>query len=226
MSDIIKMNKWTIDKYEWDAIMAWWWVFWKDVYKFWIIDACKSCLLQQAELKRLNEKWKEQWKDELSVRMWLHSWEAIVWDIGSKGKKMEYTALWDSVNLASRLEWVNKFYGTNICVSETVYEWAKDEFTFRYLDKIKVKGKTIWVKIYELVSYIWQESDLKKSIIRDFDQAMEYYFSQSFQEALNIFSNLVILWDKPSLTYQKRCEKYLLNPPGEGWDGIWVLDEK
>jgi len=225
MSNIILDNKWFINKYEWDAIMALWWVFWK-VEKFWVIDACKSCLLQQAKLKLLNEEWKKDWKDKLNVRMWLHTWPAIIWNIWAAWRKMEFTALWDSVNLASRLEWVNKFYWTNICVSEEVYELAKEYFTFRYLDKIKVKWKNIWVKIYELISYIWEEWDFKKDIIKQFTTWLDYYFKRNFKEALKIFSYLSELWDKPSITYKSRCEKYLLNPPPENWDWIWILDEK
>ncbi len=225
MSDIIKANKWTIDKYEWDAIMAWWWVFW-EIEKYGIIDACNSCLLQQMELKRLNEKWKQEWKNELTVRMGLNTWDAIVWNIWSKWKKMEFTALWDSVNLASRLEWVNKFYGTYICVSEDVYNEAKEKFTFRYLDKIRVKWKNIWINIYELISYIWEEWDFKKDIISRFSTAIGFYFEKNFNEAFNIFSALAELWDNPSKTYKSRCERYLVNPPHEDWDGVWVLDEK
>lgn len=225
MSNIILDNKWFVNKYEWDAIMALWWVFWT-VEKFWVIDACRSCLLQQAQLRSLNDQWRAEWKDELSVRMGLHTGNAIIWNIWAVWRKMEFTALWDSVNLWSRLEWVNKFYGTYICVSEDVYNIANEEFTFRYLDKIRVKWKNIWVNIYELVSYIWEEWDFKKDIIQNFDTAMKCYFDKKFNEAFIIFSRLSELWDNPSMTYKKRCEKYLVNPPTEDWDGIWVLDEK
>lgn len=225
MSNIILDNKGFINKYEWDAIMALWWVFWT-VENFWVIDACRSCLLQQAKLKLLNEEWKKAWKDELSVRMWLHTWPAIVWNIWATWRKMEFTALWDSVNLWSRLEWVNKFYWTNICVSEEVYDLAKEQFTFRYLDKIRVKWKNIWVKIYELISYIWEEGDFKKHIIKDFSVWLDNYFERKFQEAFKIFSSLAELWDNPSKTYKARCERYMVNPPSEDWDWIWVLDEK
>lgn len=225
MSHIIMDNKWFINKYEWDAIMALWWVFWK-VENYWIVDACRSALFQQAKLKELNEVWKQQWKDELSVRMWLHTGPAIIWNIGAEGRKMEFTALWDSVNLASRLEWVNKFYWTYICVSEDIYQEVKDKFTFRYLDKIRVKWKNIWINIYELISYTWETWIFKENIIADFERGISFYQKKSFQEAFEIFSKLAQLWDAPSKTYKKRCEMYLVNPPSEDWDGIWVLDEK
>ncbi len=141
MSDIIMDENWFINKYEWDAIMALWWSFIE--YDKWAYYSCLSAIKQQALLKTLNNDWKERWFAEIKVRIWIHTWEAIVWNIGSTWRKMEYTALWDSVNLASRLEWVNKFYWTYICVSEDIYIETAEYFEFRYLDIIKVKWKKI-----------------------------------------------------------------------------------
>lgn len=225
MSHIIMDNKWFINKYEWDAIMALWWIFWQ-TEKFWVIDACRSALLQQTKLKSLNAVWKEQKKDELSVRMGLHTGPAIIGNIWAEWRKMEFTALWDSVNLASRLEWVNKFYGTNICVSEDIYEEVKNVFTFRYLDKIRVKWKNIWINIYELVSYSWEAWIFRESIIKDFEIAIGFYMKKNFSQAKEVFEKLSKLWDNPSKVYVERCEVFLKNPPGEDWDGIWTMDEK
>ncbi|MDD5769831.1 MAG: adenylate/guanylate cyclase domain-containing protein [Candidatus Gracilibacteria bacterium] len=225
MSNIILDNKGFINKYEGDAIMALWGVFGK-VEDFGVIQACKSALLQQIKLKSLNEKWKNEGKNELQVRMGLHTGNAIIGNIGASGRKMEFTALGDNVNLGSRLEGVNKFYGTNICVSKQVYELTKKYFTFRYLDKIKVKGKNIGIEIYELISNIGEQSDLKQDIINKFEEAIKYYVNRQFNEALKIFSYLDELGDNPSKTYKKRCEMYLINSPSEDWDGVWVLDEK
>lgn len=225
MSHIIMNNKWFINKYEWDAIMALWWVFWK-VENYWVVDACHASLLQQTKLKELNEIWKQEWKDKLSVRMWLHTGPAIIWNIGAEGKKMEFTALWDSVNLASRLEWVNKFYGTNICVSEDIFKEVKDKFTFRYLDKIRVKWKNIWINIYELVSNAWESWIFKENIISDFEKAIKMYINRDFKKAKEIFEKLSKLWDNPSKVYEKRCEIFIKNPPENNWDGIWTMDEK
>lgn len=226
MSNIIMDNKGFINKYEWDAIMALWWVFWNNTEKYWIIDACKSCLFQQAQLRVLNEEWKAAWKDELSVRMWLHVWNAIIWNIGAEWRKMEFTALGDNVNLASRLEWVNKFYGTYICVSENIYQEAKDIFTFRYLDTIRVKWKNIWINIYELISYIWEAGPLKTQIIQDFELWIQLYQKKQFQSAKEIFKKCAELWDTPARVYLKRCQLFIQTPPEENWDGIWTMDEK
>jgi len=225
MSDIIIERRWFINKYEWDAIMALWWVFWKE-NKNWIIDACNSCLEQQLKIKELNEVYKEEWKDEISVRMWLHSGNAIIWNIWSIWKKMEFTALWDNVNLASRLEWVNKFYGTLICTSEIIYEEAKNDFVFRYLDIIRVKWKNIWVRIYELVWKLWEVKEEELEQIKQFEIWVKYYSNQEFDKAIEIFIKLSNLWNKTSLIYLKRCQNFITNPPPNNWDGIYNMEEK
>lgn len=224
MSNIIMDHKWFINKYEWDAIMALWWVFWH-VENFWVIDACESCLLQQEKLSLLNKQWEIQWKDILSVRMWLHTWNAIIWNIWAKWRKMEFTALWDSVNLASRLEGVNKAYNTNICCSEDIYLEAREKYFFRYLDVIKVKWKNKWVKIYELLGRIWEMEDYKLDIISNFNNWILAYIKRDFQKAKEIFEKLSVV-DNPSKIYLQRCEDYILNPPSEDWDWIYVMKTK
>ena len=180
MSNIIMDERGFIDKYEWDAIMALWWVFGYENSSTY--DNCKSALLQQEKLRILNKDWKERFWEELKIRMWLHTWEAIVWNIGAEGRKMEFTALWDSVNLASRLEEVNKKYWTYLCVSETVYKEQKNNFEFRFLDQIKVKWKNIPVKIYELISKKWETSDLKKEIVLEFEKAIALYLEKNLKK--------------------------------------------
>ena len=158
--------------------------------------------------------------------MWLNTWEAIVWNIWSKWRKMEFTALWDSVNLASRLEEVNKKYWTYLCVSEAVYKEQKDNFEFRYLDKIRVKWKTIPVSIYELLSHRWELSDLKQDIVKWFNIWIDLYLKGSFKKASEIFDKLSKLWDKPSLTYAKRCLQFEIVGPGDDWDWVWTMKTK
>ena len=228
MSHLIMDERWFINKYEWDAIMALFWVFGYEQTSNY--DNCKSALLQQEALKRLNAWWKEKYWETLSVRMWLHFGEAIIWNIGAVGRKMEFTALGDSVNLASRLEWVNKFYSTDICVSEDVYNDQKDNFEFRKLDKIKVKWKNKPITIYELLSFKNKLSKLQIWLRVWFEKALEFYFKWDFEEASKIFKKLWELWDKPSLVFSRRCLqleiKYEINIPREWWDWIWEFNKK
>ena len=160
MSNIIMDDRWFINKYEWDAIMALFWVFGYEQTSNY--DNCKTALLQQKALRKLNAKWKEEYNETLSVRMWIHFWEAIIWNIWAVWRKMEFTALWDNVNIASRLEGVNKYYSTDICASAIVYEEQKVNFEFRKLDMIRVKWKNKPITIYELIWFKDEISDLKK----------------------------------------------------------------
>ena len=102
---------------------------------------------------------------------------------------MEFTALWDNVNLASRLEWVNKFYGTYICVSEDVVNQTKDNFSYRYLDKIRVKWKDQPVVIYELLARKGCLTEKRKATILKFTQWIKCYLSQDFEEAVKYIYN-------------------------------------
>lgn len=224
MSDIILDEKWFINKYEWDAIMALWWVFIDDEKSSY--SSCLVALKQQNLLKDLNEKWQKEWIPKIKVRIWLHVWEAIVWNIGSKGRKMEFTALWDNVNLASRLEWVNKFYRTYMCVSEDIYNENKEKFEFRYLDTIRVKWKDNPVKIYELLAFKWELSKEKRQVLKKFSEAIELYKIRDFVSAKTMFEELVKLWDEPSNTYLERCKVYIKKGPKATWDGVWDFEEK
>lgn len=224
MSNIIMDNKWFVNKYEWDAIMALWWVFGFNQDSSY--QMCLSALKQQEALKQLNIEWKNRGFSEIKVRIWMHFWKAIIWNIWSEGRKMEFTALWDSVNLASRLEWVNKFYWTYICVSEDVYNIEKNNFEFRYLDKIRVKWKQNSINIYELISLKWELNIEKQKILSKFDEAIELYKEMKFKDALEIFKELYESWDKPSMTYKKRCEVYTKKHPNDSWDGVWTMNSK
>jgi len=224
MSNIIMDEKWFINKYEWDAIMALWWVFWEDKKKSYNI--CIAALKQQEKLKELNKIWSKRWFSEIKARIGMHMWSAITWNIWAEWRKMEFTALWDSVNLASRLEWVNKFYWTFMCASEDIYEVEKENFEFRYLDKIKVKWKEVPVKIYELLWLKWNVSEEKMQIKYDFEKAVDLYLNRDFRWAADIFNDLISRWDKAWKMYLDMCEIYIKNPPSDDWDGVATMTWK
>ena len=161
--------------------------------------------------------------------MWLHTWDAIVWNIWAKWRKMEFTALWDAVNLASRLEWVNKFYWTHICVSEDIQKEVKDFFIFRHLDKIRVKWKTVAVNIYELIWFKNKVDKFKLELIQEFEQALNLYFKWEFEQASVIFKKLSKL-DKPSMVFYKRSKKLSIklhsSDSRKSWNWIWEMENK
>lgn len=220
------MEKWGhVDKFEGDAIMAIWGAFTSHKPEDYI-KACEAALVQQQHLSDLNEHWGEKLWNDIHVRIGIHGGNAIVGNIWAEWQKMEFTALGDNINLASRLEGVNKFYGTYICVSEVVYDATHEYFVFRYLDEIRVKGKENSVKIYELIGEKKNIDSSHTQIYIRFMKAIEYYKIKNFSKAEEIFTELSLRWDKPSQVYVERCKVYKQTPPPEDWDGVWKMTEK
>ncbi len=151
VSDIIIHERGFVNKYEGDAVMAIWGAFVHEPRQSYL--ACKAALLQQAGIARINAKFKEVYGFEIRVRMGLNKGIAVVGNIGSAGKKIEYTALGDTVNTASRFEGINKIYGTLIIVGETIARDESEHFVFRLLDSVMVKGKEKSVLLYELIGH-------------------------------------------------------------------------
>lgn len=212
-----------VDKYEWDAVMALWWAF-QDHSREHYIAACRSALEQQHALIGLSKKWEGVLHGkQLRIRIGIHGGKAIVGNIWAPGKKLEFTALGDNVNLASRLEGVNKYYHSYICVSEEVYQACKDIFFFRYLDTIQVVGKSIPVNIYELRGYTSDMTDKDHEFREAFATAREAYKKWNFKRAIELFWNLES--DSLVQVYLERCEKFIQSPPKD-WEGVWKMTEK
>ena len=149
MTDIIMENDGTLDKYIGDAIMCFWGAPVDNQNNPTV--ACRAALYQMDKLKEINQSLSPE--TQLDIGIGLNTGIMTVGNMGSEGR-MNYTVMGDSVNLASRLEGINKFYGTNIIISEFTYEKIKSDFFCRELDEIKVKGKLKPVKIYELLGEI------------------------------------------------------------------------
>jgi adenylate cyclase len=112
--------------------------------------ACRAVLLGKKASEQLNKEFEAEGLPPFITRFGIHVAEAVVGNLGS-AERMEYTALGTAVNLASRLEGLNKQYGTAILVSEQVYQRARDRFTFRSIDTVVAKGMTTETRVYELV---------------------------------------------------------------------------
>ncbi len=220
-TDIILSNQGTIDKYIGDAIMA---IFGAPVYKkSHAHDACKSALLYQKSLVKLREKEKKEGKNILRARIGINTGPAVVGNMGcniGNKKKFNYSVIGDSVNLASRLESASKFYSTEILVGEGTYELVKDDFNFRFIDFVKVKGKKNAVPIYELL-------DEQVPFINDYNLGIRLYKERKFLNALEIFTKIYEKYnDGPSKVYIDRLNEYLLNPPLENWDYSFTMKTK
>ncbi|WP_372365284.1 adenylate/guanylate cyclase domain-containing protein [Candidatus Uabimicrobium sp. HlEnr_7] len=173
----------TVDKFIGDAVMA----FWGAPYdvKDHAILACRAALLTQRQTEKLTKKWHFSWK----VRIGINTGEAIVGNMGCNDR-MDYTAVGDSVNLASRLEAINKIYGTDIVIGENTYNLVKDIFETRLLDFVIVKGKTEEVAIYELLAEKDELSVAKKRMADNYTIAMRHYQQNNWNKALEIFEGI------------------------------------
>lgn len=225
MCDIIGMYEGVVDKFQGDAVMAFWGAP-VETGKHAAL-ACRASLVMQKKLLQLREKWQKGGKYELFVRMGINSGPMVVGNLGSN-RRMNYTVMGDTVNLASRLEGTNKLYGTNILISEYTHHLVKDEFESRELDIIKVVGKNEPVIIHELI-------DLKGSVgenivkgVEIFESAIELYRKRQFEEATETFRQVLnfIPEDPPTKLYLNRCREFIKQQPPDDWNGICVLTQK
>jgi len=149
MTDIILKYFGTLDKYIGDAVMA----FWGAPVEMddHALKACKAAIEMMEALKGMNKKWIAENKPTLEIGIGINTGDMIVGNMGSAAR-MDYTLMGDNVNLGSRLEGTNKFYKTGIIISEFTYQYVKDDVIVRELDLIRVKGKAMPVKIFELMA--------------------------------------------------------------------------
>jgi adenylate cyclase len=224
MTDIIMANRGVVDKYIGDAVMAFWGAPVKNDNQ--IIDACRSMILMSKKLKELNKKWKEKDKDfpQINAGMGLNFGDMLVGNMGSRNR-FNYTVMGDEVNFASRLEGLNKAYGSECLISESVYLQIKDnkEFKTRFIDEVLVKGKKESKKIYELLT---DSSSGTNDFIKEFETAKGFYKIGEFKKAGDLFSVLYHKYnDIASKVFYDRCLDLEQKRP-ETWNGIYEFKEK
>ena len=223
MSSIILDKKGTIDKFIWDAIMAFWNAPLSNKDHPNLI--CEAALLQREVIKEVNEEIKKIGvSNKIDMRIGINTWKAVIWNFWCS-KRYDYTALWDTVNLASRLESINKQYWTNVMINETTYDQIdKERFVVRELDMITVKWKEKPVKIYELLldkknsKLSIEEKEEKVKIKIKYEQALNLYRKQEYWNAINIFTTIA---DNPSKIMIERCNHFILEPNESDWDGVY-----
>jgi len=221
MNDILFKYGATLDKYEGDAIIA----FFNaplDIDEHETAAAMAAIEIQKAS-DSISDKWYERCGRDIITRIGINSGLAVVGNIGSK-MRFDYTAMGDTINLASRLEGVNKFYGTRILVSEASASQMNDLIIKRPIDIIRVKGKDEPVMIFE----IFGEKNLGQynaEMLENYDKAFELFQSRKPQDALHILDNLVKSYpsDGPSVELSKRCRRAIDDPE---WDLITDLKSK
>ena len=225
MTDIVMKYEGTVDKFEGDAIIAF---FGAPIdFKDHATRTCHAALDMQKRLAELRSIWKKRGRHELFMRIGINTGEVTVGNMGSENR-FDYTMIGDPVNVAARLEGANKQYYTETMLSEFTYELAKDDIEARELDSIRVVGKSEPIKIYELLGRKGEMQDHIRLILPHFQQGLEHYKNQRWEEGIACFETALDLYedDGPSLTYFERCITFQHHPPPPDWDGVFAMRTK
>lgn len=221
MTQVIQNRKQgIIDKYIGDGIMALWNTP-KPLPNHEQI-ACQAMLDCSAALKELFASAEWQGLPHFETRFGLHKDQVMVGHFGAPDR-LNFTALGNGVNVASRLESINRHYGTSMIVSESIYKAAQENFSFRLLDFIKLKGETEGISIYELLGKKGEKVEMNP-IISKYEQALQAYRKGLFAEAMDLLKDQ--LQDGSSHALHDRCSQFLKNPPPSPWDGAYAFTVK
>jgi adenylate cyclase len=222
MTDIIEAKGGYVEKYIGDSIVA---VFGAPVDDAdHARNAAYAALACHRRLEELNRTSPAFHGIKVAHRMGLNSGEALVGNIGSK-RRFNYSVMSDAVNLASRLEGANKYYGTTIIASETTVAATGSTFVWRELDATRVKGRTTPVKIYELVALAGEATPKQQEAIAAYAQGLALWRSRDFAAAAESFGR-VAAFDVPSKSFLASAKKYAQVPPGPDWEPVSVLEGK
>ena len=226
MSDTVREHGGTVDKYIGDAIMAFWNAPRPTADH--ALAACRCALAMRDRLRTMQAEWAKQGRPVISARLGINTGEAVVGNIGSP-ERMNYTAMGDAVNLASRLEGLNKSYGTTILIGENTAALVGELLVLRPVDYVAVKGKAKAVLVHELLGEKGQVTEAAQRAADLHREALELYRARNFSEAgMRFFEVFVALGktDPASRKLAERCKEFINEPPPDDWSGEYVMLEK
>jgi adenylate cyclase len=221
MTDIILSYGGTLDKYEGDAIIAFWNAPLDQPDH--AVRACRAALDCQKRLEELRPEFVKKSGHELFMRIGLNSGPAVVGNMGSHSR-FDYTAMGDTINMASRLEGACKQYSVPILVGDTTFQMAKETIVGREVDLIRVVGKNKPERVYQILEENSHSDQNLEKKVAVFHQALDSYRKREWDNALSLFRKLK--GDKLSAVYIARIEHFNQNPPLDGWDGVYDLTQK
>lgn len=226
MVDIIFKYGGILDKYIGDAIMA---VFGTPFSTGEDSDrAVGTAVEMMRALREFNAARLRDKKDAVLIGIGINTDDVLAGNIGSL-RRMDYTVIGDGVNLASRLEGANKFYHTNILISEFTFQSLKRPYLYREVDLMKVKGKNKPVTIFEVLDHFDGESfPHLNDVVGLYAEGLSLYRAQKWQEGIRKFEKALELNpnDGLSSSYMQRCKHFQETPPPGVWDGVWTMTGK
>ncbi|MFW6182125.1 MAG: adenylate/guanylate cyclase domain-containing protein, partial [Spirochaetota bacterium] len=219
MTDIIQEEGGTVDKYEGDAIIA----FWNAPLsqEDHAARAVRAALRCQKTLARLRPEFRQRMGRDLCMRIGINTGPAVVGNMGSHSR-FDYTMLGDAVNLAARLEGINKQFGTYTMISRDTLSQAGDGFPARELSRVAVVGRAKPVTVYEPM--LPEEYRQRGELLAAFAEGLQAYYAGDFERAARLFERIADT-DPPAARYLERCRELMEHPP-ESWDGVWVMTAK
>lgn len=226
MTDVVVEHGGIIDKYVGDCLMA---EFGVPVpLQDHAVHACRAALRMRDELRRLREEWQRRGLPALHARTGINTGPVLVGNLGSH-RMMDYTCMGDHVNLASRLEGLNKEYGTEIVVSAFTWRQVEAHFIGREIDRVRVVGRDEAVPVYELIATREAGVDADTAaLLAGFGDALSLCRARRYGEALAAFQALAERHpqDGPTAAHLERCREYVIHPPSGEWDGVHQLTSK
>lgn len=224
MVDAIGRNNGVLDKLIGDAIMATFGIPYNSEHD--ALNASNTAREMLDKLELVNDIQEMPFKVDIGIG--IATGNVISGNIGSK-KRFEYTVIGDSVNLASRLESLTKFYGLNVLLCENTYQTIADGFICREIDCIKVKGKQNPETIYTIVSRRDHVLSKREELFLDlYSKGLRYYREGDFDTAVQMFRRGLFFYpnDKPTQIFLSRSKNFVITPPEQNWRGIWAFSEK
>lgn len=219
MTEIIQDEAGTVDKYEGDAIIA----FWNAPLEVpeHATRAVRAALRCQANLANLRPEFKQRIGKDMFMRIGINTGPAVVGNLGSH-TRFDYTVLGDSVNLAARLEGANKQFGTYTIISQSTRDMLENTLAVRELARVAVVGREEPVTIYEPMFF--EDYNTRKDLFETFSRGLDLFYQGDFPKSLEIFSTIQDV--DPAATAYAQKSKILLETPPEKWQGIWIMTSK
>ncbi|MFP4349968.1 MAG: adenylate/guanylate cyclase domain-containing protein, partial [Desulfococcaceae bacterium] len=219
MTDIIIEEGGTVDKYEGDAIIAFWNAPLEDPGH--ALRCVRAALRCQERLARMRPGFSARLGREVRMRIGINTGDASVGNFGSQ-TKFDYTAIGDAVNLAARLEGTNKIFGTYTMISGSTQEAAGEDFCYREIARIAVKGKTEAVTVFEPM--FPRDFEARKTVFKAFVAARDRFYAGRFTAARSRFAEIADI-DPAARAYVQKCDDLIRVPP-KAWKGVWVMHSK